>query len=229
MAGSSPAKAMKGCFYLNRFLGKSGGTTNRAQFVAIGIAEIGEIGPAWANAGRIFGGCAAIRDAGRVPRVALFGIAHREADSAAVGTGCRLAVDGLGHHQAPAIMRVTQPAFGVLSAGLAADRDKQGIVEFLRPGDVVTPDHNMAEHFRSLLIRVSGARRLRPPGRTRFAGGGSMTERGWKILSSLSPSPRPLLKNSCDGGAPYIRLVQIADRSAHMPQSQGTRFTAEPL
>src|SRR5205085_10871572 len=41
---------------------------------------------------------------------------------------------------------VKQPTFGVLNAGLTAHRDKKGIVEFFRPGDVVAPDHNMAEH-----------------------------------------------------------------------------------
>src|SRR5260370_32228405 len=43
-------------------------------------------------------------------------------------------------------MWVGAPAPGVLSGGRGSHRDKQGIVEFLRPSDVVTPDHNMAEH-----------------------------------------------------------------------------------
>src|SRR5438270_6186245 len=84
--------------------------------------------------------------------------------------GGRLAVDRLGHHETPAVVRVNQPAPGVLGAGLSAHRGKQRIVEFLRPRDVVTPDHNMAEHVRYLLINITAARRLCPTSRTRFAG-----------------------------------------------------------
>src|SRR5688572_21477682 len=121
-----------------------------AQFVAIGIAEVREInltGGALAHARRVFDRCAAIRDPGFVPCLDLFGIAHREADRAAIGSRGRLAVDGFGHHETRAIVRICQPAPGVLDAGLTTHRDEQGIVEFLRPSDVVTPDHDMAEHL----------------------------------------------------------------------------------
>ena len=57
----------------------------------------------------------------------------------------RLAIDGFGHHETPAIVRVSQPAFGVLNARLTAHRDKQGIVEFLRPGDVATEAMQMLD------------------------------------------------------------------------------------
>jgi hypothetical protein len=43
-------------------------------------------------------------------------------------------------------MRVNQAAFGVLDAGLTAHCDEHGVIEFFRPGDIVTPHHNMAEH-----------------------------------------------------------------------------------
>src|SRR6266404_4933606 len=45
----------------------------------------------------------------------------------------RLAIDGFGHHETPAIVRVSQPAFGVLNAGLTAHRDKQGTLIGLNP------------------------------------------------------------------------------------------------
>src|SRR4051795_1024092 len=38
------------------------------------------------------------------------------------------------------------PALARLGAGLPADRGKQRIVKLLRPGDVVAPDHYVAEH-----------------------------------------------------------------------------------
>ena len=72
--------------------------TERAQFVAIGIAKISEIhlpGGSLAHSRRVFDRRAAIRDAGLVPCVGLFGIAHRKADRPAVGGGGRLAVDRL--------------------------------------------------------------------------------------------------------------------------------------
>src|SRR5438105_3259748 len=61
----------------------------RAQFVAIGIAKVREINPtggALAHARRVFDRRAAIRDPGFVPCLGLFGIAHREADRAAIGS-----------------------------------------------------------------------------------------------------------------------------------------------
>src|SRR5688572_32294551 len=122
----------------------------RAQFVAIGIAKVREInltGSALAHARRVFDRRAAIRYPGLMPCLGLFGIAHREANRAAIGSGGRLAVDGFGHHETRAIVRICQPAPGVLDSGLTTHRDEQGIVEFLRPSDVVTPDHDMAEHF----------------------------------------------------------------------------------
>jgi len=92
----------------------------RAQLVAVGIAEVREIhlaGGPLAHARRVLDRRAAIRDSGFVPRVGLFGIAHREADCAAVGMVGRLAVDGFGHHETPAIVGISQPASGVLNPG----------------------------------------------------------------------------------------------------------------
>src|SRR3954471_7774440 len=69
-----------------------------------------------------------------------------KADRAAVGGRGWLAVVRLGHHEAAAVVRVGQPALARLGAGLPADRGKQRIVKLLRPGDVVAPDHYVAEH-----------------------------------------------------------------------------------
>src|SRR3954462_2428565 len=115
--------------------------------MALGITKIGEIRAVWTDAGRVLDRSASIRDAGIVPGFSLFGAAHHEADRAAVGLGSRLAVNWLRHHEPAAIMRVGQPASGVLSAGLSAHRGEQRIVEFLRPGDIVAPDHDVAEHY----------------------------------------------------------------------------------
>src|SRR5205823_12872605 len=83
---------------------------NPDQLVAVGIAKIGEVhlaGGSLAHARRVFDRRAAIRDTGFVPCFGLFGIAHREADRAGIGMGGRRAVDLLGHHETPAIVRVT--------------------------------------------------------------------------------------------------------------------------
>src|SRR5436190_395586 len=120
----------------------------RAQFVAVGIAQISEIhlaGRALAHAGRVLDRFAAIRDTGFVPSLGLVGTAHQEADRTAIGMAGRLAVDRFGHHKASAIMRVGKPSSGVLGGGLGAHRAKQRVIEFLRSGDVVTPYHDMAE------------------------------------------------------------------------------------
>src|SRR5271156_1804107 len=91
----------------------------RAQFVTIGIAKIGEIhlaGGPLAHPRRVLDRGAAIRNPGFVPCVGLFGIAHCEANCAAVSLASRLAVNRLGHHEKPAIVAVNQPAPGVLRA-----------------------------------------------------------------------------------------------------------------
>src|SRR5438067_1183287 len=116
---------------------------------ASGTSEIGRIhlaGGPLAYARRVLDRRAAIGDAGFMPGVDLIRTARREADGAAIRMAGRLAVDRFRHHETPAIVRVSQPASGVLDAGLTAHRGKQGIIEFLRPRDVVASDHDMAEH-----------------------------------------------------------------------------------
>jgi hypothetical protein len=100
-----------------------------------------------------------------------------------------LPIDGFGHHKTPAIVRVNQPPFGGFSPWFTVHRDKQGIVEVLRPSDVVTPDHNMVETFRSLLISMRPP--PPPPNRRGLRAGISMTgnDQQKRIISGL-PSPR---------------------------------------
>ena len=119
----------------------------RAELVAIGVAEIGQVHGAAAYARRVFDGLAAGGHAGFVPGVHLFGAVHGDADGAAVGVGGRLAVDGLGDDVAAAIVAVDHPPLGgVLGPRLGAQRAEGGVVEGLRPGEVVRPDHDVAEH-----------------------------------------------------------------------------------
>src|SRR4051794_1353161 len=80
-----------------------------------------------------------------MPGFGQFGIANVKADCAAIGRRRWLAVVGYGHDEAAAVVRVGQPALARLGAGLPADRGKQRIVKLLRPGDVVAPDHYVAE------------------------------------------------------------------------------------
>src|SRR5207302_4861809 len=81
---------------------------NPDDLVAIGVTKISEISAIWALARRILDRRAAIRNAGLVPRFGLRRILHDKADRAAIGVAGRLAVDGLGHHEAPAIVRIGQ-------------------------------------------------------------------------------------------------------------------------
>src|ERR1700730_7715968 len=120
--------------------------SNPDELVAIGVTKISEISAIWALAGRILDRRAAIRNAGFVPCFGLRRILHHKTDRAAVGLAGRLALNWLGHHEPAAIVRVSQSASGVLSAGLSAHRGKQGVIEFLRPGNIVTPDHDVAKH-----------------------------------------------------------------------------------
>src|SRR5207302_9339391 len=93
---------------------------NPDHLIAVGIAKVSEVhlaGGPLAHARRVFDRRAAIRDAGFVPCLGLFGIAHREADRAAIGMAGWLAVDRLGYHENPTIMPIPQPAPGVLDPG----------------------------------------------------------------------------------------------------------------
>ena len=72
---------------------------NRDDLVTIGVTKIGKISAVRAHARRILDRRTAIRNAGVVPRLGHFGIAHHKADRAAVGGTRRLAVDGFGDHE----------------------------------------------------------------------------------------------------------------------------------
>src|SRR5215831_18840420 len=75
---------------------------HRADLVAVGIAQIGEVelaGRAFANAGRVFAGGGAVGEACRMPSIRLFRRVGEEADGAAIGGGRGLAVDRLRHRE----------------------------------------------------------------------------------------------------------------------------------
>src|SRR5829696_8388889 len=121
----------------------------RAQLVAVGVAQIGEVERAeraLAAAGRVLAGGASTRRPGLVPGLDLFRPVHGKPDRAAIGAAGRLPVDRLRHHEGGALVQVGQAALGVDPAGLAADGGKQRVVEGLRPLDVVAADHDVAEH-----------------------------------------------------------------------------------
>ncbi len=121
----------------------------RTELVAIGITKVGEIqaaGAAFTYTGRILDRCAPVLDTTLVPGISFFGAIHRKTDRAPVCKGSRLAVDGLRDQKAPAAVCIDQAPLWVLHTGLPADGPDEGIVERPRPGDVVTPDHDMTEH-----------------------------------------------------------------------------------
>src|SRR5205814_10326298 len=104
---------------------------NPDELVTIGVTKISEISAIWALAGRILDRCAAIRNAGFVPRFGLRRILHDKADRAAIGVAGRLAIDGLGDHETAAIVRIGQSASRVLRSRLSPHCGKEGVVEFL--------------------------------------------------------------------------------------------------
>jgi hypothetical protein len=69
-----------------------------------------------------------------------------KADGTTVEDSCRLAIYRFGQHEPAAIVGVCHSASRVLNARASTHRRKQRIIEFLRPGYVVTPDHDVAEH-----------------------------------------------------------------------------------
>src|SRR5215469_11618651 len=147
---------------------------NPDNLVAVGVAQIGEInlpcGPL-AEPRRILDRRAAIRTAGLVPCRGLLGAAHDKADGAAIGMACRLAVDRLRHHEAPAIMRVGNPPPGVRGGGADAEYTEDRVVKLLRPVEVIAPDHDVTEH--------SGS----PPWRGRL--------NYQSLVTTIIPSPLP--------------------------------------
>jgi hypothetical protein len=153
-------------------------TINTDQLVAIRISNVGEIdlsrGGPLAHARRVLDRGAAIGNPGFVPGRGLFRAAHREANRAAIGMAGRLAIDRFGDHEAPAIVCVSQPASGVLDTWLTPHRDEQSIVELFRSGDVITPDHDMAEHFQFFPYQSHRRRRFYPTGGTRLNALGSL-------------------------------------------------------
>src|ERR1700722_2494509 len=84
-----------------------------------------------------------------MPSSGLFWACHQQTNGASVRVSGWFAIDGLTHHEHPTVVRVAQAALGILLPGLIAHRLEHGVVELLRPFDVVAGDHNVTEHFGS--------------------------------------------------------------------------------
>jgi hypothetical protein len=97
-----------------------------------------------------------IRKTGFVPGFGLRRILHGKADCATIGVAGRLAIDGLADHETAAIVRVGQAASRVLCTRLSAHCGKEGIVEFLRPGNIVAADLSTTLVDHSRLDRTAG-------------------------------------------------------------------------
>src|SRR5580658_3781048 len=85
----------------------------RAELVAIGITEVGQI-RLTTKSRRIFDCRAAIRDTSFVPSFSLFRACHRQTDRAPVRVSGCLAINGLAHHQHAAVVRIAQATLGIL-------------------------------------------------------------------------------------------------------------------
>src|SRR6266403_638617 len=120
-----------------------------ADLVAVRISQIGEIefarGP-FAYTRRVFAGLSAVGDASRVPGVSLFSRACGKANRAAIGRGCRLAIDRL-RHRKNAGWGSIENAMAVYFPGRNTESTKQCVIERLGFFQVVSSDHNMRKHF----------------------------------------------------------------------------------
>src|SRR5258708_38771445 len=117
----------------------------RAELVAVGVAQIGKVefaGAALAHTRRIFATRRAMGDAGRVPRVGLLGRATGEADGAAIGRGCRLAVDRLGHGKNAGFGKV-ENAMAVDLPRRYAEPPEHHVIERLGFLQIVRSDHHV--------------------------------------------------------------------------------------
>src|ERR1043166_1319428 len=127
----------------------SAGAMHCDDLVAGGIAQIGKIDlarGAFAPAGRVFDALAAVGDAGVVESLGLLGAGAGEADGAAVGVRCRLAVDRLGDAERAGLRAIPNAALGIGLARRVADGAQHGVIELLGRVDVVGADHYVREH-----------------------------------------------------------------------------------
>src|SRR4029077_491884 len=85
-------------------------SSNAYQFVTIRIAEVREVCAIRTHARRVLDRGAAVCDTGFVPCLGLRHVFHLKADRAAVGMARLAAVDGLGHHETAAIVRISESA-----------------------------------------------------------------------------------------------------------------------
>src|SRR5258705_3076450 len=94
----------------------------RADFVAVGVAQIGDIefvAGAFANTWRVFASRCAMGDTGRMPRVGLLGGSGGKADGAAIGAGRPLARGRLRHRK--------RAGFGEVENTVALDPWRPGV------------------------------------------------------------------------------------------------------
>ena len=120
----------------------------RAELVAIGVAQIGQVQlahSAIAPARRVFTGAAAVGNTCRMPGVNLLGRFGLEADRAAIAMASRLAIDGRGDAEAARLAAV-EVAVLVGHARGNAQGGKQRVVKLVGGFEVVDADHDVAEH-----------------------------------------------------------------------------------
>src|ERR1700676_2133235 len=102
-----------------------------AELVAVGVAQIGDVEfdpTAFADARRFFAGFAAMGEAGGVERLGRLGRVGGKTDGAAIGKGCRLAIDRLRYREGPGLWG-GENAVTVHPARWHAERTQQRVIE----------------------------------------------------------------------------------------------------
>src|SRR5215813_10252687 len=130
------------------------------------------------------------------------GVLHLEANSAAVVRGGCLAVVRLTYDEPAAIVGVNQSSLGIGCGGLDAHGPKQGIVELLRPFDVVAADQNVGKHAVPSWL---ASRRLAHQGRVHM----------WVLCQVIETPKVGISVSACP--------IYGANLSDHHPQIRGSR------
>src|SRR5215831_4195814 len=154
----------------------------RANFIAVGIAQVGQIELAESTlspARRILDALASVGHAGFVESSYLLGAVACKANGATIGVGRCLAVDGLADREHARLGAIEDATLGIGAARGNADGAEHGIVELLGGSDIIGPDHDVREHcFLSYPIS------RKPSPETRFAA------RSWRRVVHFGCSPR---------------------------------------
>src|SRR5215468_7189008 len=129
----------------------------RADFIAVGIAQVGEIKLAESTlspARRILDALASVGNAGVVKCFHLLGAVASKADGATVGVGRGIAVDGHADREHASLGAIEDATLGIGVARGNADGAEHGIVELLGGGDIIGTNHDVREHCSlSYLVR----------------------------------------------------------------------------